>query len=161
MEVTLNDPDGSEDYYFLVREDSVPAGSVITGVNGNITASGGFYNLSSADLDAETGVFNLTPPLHWSSANPLQGDIVLVTTTVVVDVSNVGVIDTGIPFDLNITVDIEGVADTPPSQEVTVIGTEDVDYPLGEVLAPRLDGIIIDVSRRNRTRCLQKQWATL
>lgn len=149
VEVTLNDPDGSEDFYFLVDEDSVPAGSVITGVSGPITPSGGFYNLTSADLDGETGVFTLTPPLHWSSANPIQGDIVLETTTIVFDVSNVGDIDIGIPFPLNITVDIEGVADTPPSQTVVVNGTEDVPYPLGEVLAPELDGILIDVSRGN------------
>lgn len=142
IEVSLNDPDGSEDYYILIAEDSVPAGTVIKGLNGEVTPSGGFYNLTSADVES---VFNVTPPLHWSSANPLQGDIVLETTTVVFDVTNVGNFDIGIPFSLNITIDIEGVADTPPSQTVTVNGTEDIDYPLGEVLAPELDGIIIDV----------------
>lgn len=147
VEVTLNDPDGSEDFYFLIDETSVPNGTVITGVGGPVTPSGGFYNMSSADLDGATGVFTLTPPLHWSSANPLQGDIVLVTTTIVVDINNVGTIDVGEPFPLNITVEIEGIADTPPSRTVTVQGIEDEDYELGTALAPELVGILIDVSR--------------
>lgn len=151
VEVTLNDPDGSEDFFFLIDETSVPSGSVITGVNGPVTPSGGFYNMSSADLDGETGVFTLTPPLHWSSANPLQGDIVLETTTTVVDVSNVPTTDVGTPFPLNITVEIEGIADTPPSQTVIVQGTEDEDYELGAALAPELVGVLIDVSRSQQS----------
>ena len=79
--------------------------------------------------------------MHWSSALEEQGDIILQTFTIVFDGA-----DTATPFERNITVDIEGVADTPPSRTGTYVGDEDVDYAIGEVIAPLLGGVLIDVS---------------
>ena len=141
IEVTLNDPDGSESYVLLIDEASVPNGTVLTGVGGPITPSGGFYTVTAADLDPVTGVFTLTPPQDWSSANPSQGDIVLETQTIVTDSP-----DVGIAFNLTIVVDVEGDADKPPTRTITVVGDEDEFYDLGSVITPQLPGVLVDVS---------------
>lgn len=107
----------------------------IFGFNGTeILPVGDVYTLTPEDVDA----FTLLPPLHYSSI--LQGDIVLNTTTVVTDG------DSTATFDLNIPVDIQGIADVPLTREITVMTEEDEDYDLGSQLAGVIDGVLVDVS---------------
>lgn len=142
IEITTNDPDGSETFVFQIigpLPNTTVNGTTyftqIFGESGNeIIPVNDVYTLSEADVDE----FALLPPLHYSSI--LQGDIVLETTTVVTDG------DSTATFDLNITVDIEGVADQSPTRNITVFGVEDEVYDIGAVLVPELDGVLIDVS---------------
>lgn len=128
----MNDPDGSESFILEIADD-LPDGTVIFGANGTeITAEDGVYTLDAEDLEE----FSLLPPLHYSSI--LQGVINLTTTTIVTDGNDT------FPFELLISVEVEGVADPPASTSITVVAQEDEPYILGDAI--NLTGVLIDVS---------------
>ena len=157
IEVTVSDPDGSESFFLFIAEDTVPNGTVICTLSGNITAmnissfagtenlapNGLFYVLTPEDLDGTNGKFDLLPPLHYSSA--LQGDILLQTFTVVTDDPGDVAPDIRDPEPFNITIDVEGVADPPEARSIIINGTEDEFYDFGSVLGD-LEGVVVDVS---------------
>jgi hypothetical protein len=162
IEVTPNDQDGSETFVMEIL-DNLPSVTIgrevfpteLYGAEGALLiATDGKFTLTAADIE----VFELKPPLHYSSA--LQGDITLNTKTIVTDG------ETAAEFDLDIIVvsiqpgqqrlqasmahtflpretqDIEGVADQPLSETIVINGVEDEPYDIGSAID--LDGVLID-----------------
>ena len=133
IEVTLNDPDGSETYIMIIPESDLPIGTRIFGQNGNeLFAENGSFTLTPEDVDE----FSLQPPLHFSSA--LSGNIEFGATTIVTDGNSTA------SFTLPVSVHIVGVADMPLTNPVRVVALEDEPYLLGEAI--NLTGILVDVS---------------
>jgi hypothetical protein len=148
--VTLSDADSSETFVVRVYNSSLPAGSrLFTGTDipgDEIFPLPGesYYELPQSVIEGRT--FYFLPPGNWSSANPLQGDITLVTETIVTDSPPGGGTSVGPPQPLNITVKVTGIADIPVNRNVTIPGTEDQPYDLGAALAPAIIGVLGDVS---------------
>lgn len=132
-QVTVNDPDGSESYVVSIA-DNLPEGTRIFGVNGTelLLTEDGNYILSPEDAEELT----LLPPLHYSSA--LSGNIVVTATALVTDGNSTA------NFTIVVEVDVEGVADPPLTNPVTVVVDEDQTYILGDTL--NLTGVLVDVS---------------
>jgi hypothetical protein len=129
----LVDLDGSESYSMTII-DNLPVGTKLYGSGGlQLTASGGFYNLTPADVTA----LKLLPPLHFSSA--LSGQIVLNTVTTVIEAA-IGGGSTSLAVD--IPVHVTGVADKPGSRNIVVNAIEDQPYRIGAVV--NITGILVD-----------------
>ena len=141
IEVTLNDPDGSESFIMTIPVADFPPGTRIFGQNGiELLATGGIYTLSPEDAEA----FALLPPLHYSSA--LSGNIEFEATTIVTDG------DSTVSFTLPVSVNIVGVADKPlTSTPVQVVAFEDQPYFLGETI--NVTNLLVDVSNFCRGFC--------
>lgn len=96
---------------------------------------------------ADVAVFELLPPLHYSSVQ--QGDIILDTRTVVFDnvtVDGIEEVDISAEFQLFVTIEVDGIADKPPTRSINITANEDDEYFLGAELAAQLPGVLIDVS---------------
>lgn len=143
IEVTLNDPDGSESYIMIISSDDLPPGTRLFGQNGTeLILEDGKYLLSPEDTDE----FALLPPLHYSSA--LSGNINLEATAIVTDGNSTA------SFTLPISVEIDGVADVPQTNPVSIVADEDTPYFLGGSID--LTGVLVDVSSHEvlRAKCL-------
>lgn len=129
-----------------IVDGSFPAAgfSKLYGADGEelIPDAGGVYTLDADDIDS----FALLPPLHWST--PVQGDVVLQTTTYVTDRLGDYVSTTLTPF--NISIHVTGVADKPGSKSATVVEREDEEYLFGPSLGS-LTEVLVDVSGLVRT----------
>ena len=138
--VTLGDNDGSESFEMLIDGTVIATGTKLFGANGvELVLYDGSYTLQSADVDT----LQLLPPLHWSSALPSQGDIILKTTTLVTDSSESGGASAVLTFELDIPVVVTGVSDKPNSRKVTVNAVEDQEYDVGSAIGD-LTGILVD-----------------
>ncbi len=136
--VSLADKDpanGAETFMMKIAND-LPAGTKLYGAGGTLLALDidGTYHLTPADVDA----LKLLPPLDYSS--PLQGDIVLHTTTVVTDTATTGAATAS--FANSITVHVTGVADAPSSHPVTVSALEDQPIALGAAILSAAGGVL-------------------
>jgi hypothetical protein len=136
VSITLEDRDESETYVMYIDDTSVPPGTKFFGEGGvEIFNVSGVYALYPSDVEE----FQITPPLHYSSA--LQGDILLQTTTVVTDTTVSGSNSTS--FEYEIPVHVTGVADVPNSRAVHVIAEEDELYDIGAAIGD-VDTILVD-----------------
>ncbi len=146
LRVDLTDTDGSEVINHVVIS-GLPTIDPITG--DPVTAQ--FVNSSGAPIGTETvpgsGVWEFTtaeiadlhiqPPLNWSSEH--QGDIVLDVQANVTDsdltASGLAPDNATVPVPaFQVTVEVQEVADTPNDFPVSVSGTEDQPYELGQAI---------------------------
>jgi large repetitive protein len=142
ISVTLADTDGSESYVMKITG-GVPLGAILYGSGGRqipLNGTTGFYDLTPADIQS----LKILPPLHSSS--PVQGDIVLVTTTTVTDTN--GDVAVSASFQYNITIAVVGIADKPGSASAVVLADEDAQIRLGVAIYANigtLSSLLVDV----------------